>query len=195
MSDLTKGQGRPVDDGVSMEATDLSNRRQLALIVVEQTGASEKKALAAWLEKLMREVDAAQKVIAALVGADVVCAQRLPVASAANEYSPATSMRAGKEVVQELHIERTASRGLVGNVYLGRIVRIEVWQVCDTHRVDPGNLYAKSLVDALLTSSGGLGILQDDSRKFVSFVGTGYRAGDGESGVGVWVEIRCEELK
>lgn len=27
-------------------------------------------------------------------------------------------------VVQELHIERTASRGLVGNVYLGRIVRI-----------------------------------------------------------------------
>lgn len=54
MSDLTKGQGRPVDDGVSMEATDLSNRRQLALIVVEQTGASEKKALAAWLEKLMQ---------------------------------------------------------------------------------------------------------------------------------------------
>ena len=27
-------------------------------------------------------------------------------------------------VVQELHIERTASRGLVGNIYLGRIVRI-----------------------------------------------------------------------
>ena len=27
-------------------------------------------------------------------------------------------------VVQELHIERTASRGLVGNVYVGRIVRI-----------------------------------------------------------------------
>jgi ribonuclease G len=27
-------------------------------------------------------------------------------------------------VVQELHIERTASRGLVGNVYLGRICRI-----------------------------------------------------------------------
>ncbi|NJD24447.1 MAG: Rne/Rng family ribonuclease, partial [Betaproteobacteria bacterium] len=27
-------------------------------------------------------------------------------------------------VVQELHIERTASRGLVGNVYLGRVVRI-----------------------------------------------------------------------
>lgn len=27
-------------------------------------------------------------------------------------------------VVQELHIERTASRGLVGNVYLGKIVRI-----------------------------------------------------------------------
>lgn len=27
-------------------------------------------------------------------------------------------------VVQELHIERTASRGLVGNVYLGRIVRV-----------------------------------------------------------------------
>ena len=27
-------------------------------------------------------------------------------------------------VVQELHIERTASRGLVGNVYIGRVVRI-----------------------------------------------------------------------
>jgi ribonuclease G len=27
-------------------------------------------------------------------------------------------------VVQELHIERTASRGLVGNVYLGRVVRV-----------------------------------------------------------------------
>ena len=27
-------------------------------------------------------------------------------------------------VVQELHIERTASRGLVGNVYVGRVVRI-----------------------------------------------------------------------
>ena len=27
-------------------------------------------------------------------------------------------------VVQELHIERTTSRGLVGNVYLGRICRI-----------------------------------------------------------------------
>src|SRR5512147_2180976 len=27
-------------------------------------------------------------------------------------------------VVQELHIERTASRGLVGNIYLGRICRI-----------------------------------------------------------------------
>ncbi len=27
-------------------------------------------------------------------------------------------------VVQELHIERTASRGLVGNIYIGRIVRI-----------------------------------------------------------------------
>lgn len=27
-------------------------------------------------------------------------------------------------VVQELHIERTASRGLVGNVYLGRVCRI-----------------------------------------------------------------------
>jgi ribonuclease G len=27
-------------------------------------------------------------------------------------------------VVQELHIERTASRGLVGNIYLGRVVRI-----------------------------------------------------------------------
>ena len=26
--------------------------------------------------------------------------------------------------VQELHIERTASRGLVGNIYLGRVVRI-----------------------------------------------------------------------
>ena len=27
-------------------------------------------------------------------------------------------------VVQELHVERTASRGLVGNVYLGRVVRV-----------------------------------------------------------------------
>ncbi len=27
-------------------------------------------------------------------------------------------------IVQELHIERTASRGLVGNVYLGRVVRV-----------------------------------------------------------------------
>ena len=27
-------------------------------------------------------------------------------------------------VAQELHIERTASRGLVGNVYVGRVVRI-----------------------------------------------------------------------
>jgi ribonuclease G len=27
-------------------------------------------------------------------------------------------------VVQELHIERSASRGFVGNVYVGRIVRI-----------------------------------------------------------------------
>ena len=27
-------------------------------------------------------------------------------------------------VVQELHIERNASRGLVGNIYLGRVVRI-----------------------------------------------------------------------
>ena len=27
-------------------------------------------------------------------------------------------------VVQELHIERTASCGLVGNVYLGRVVRV-----------------------------------------------------------------------
>ena len=26
--------------------------------------------------------------------------------------------------VQELHIERNASRGLVGNVYIGRVVRI-----------------------------------------------------------------------
>lgn len=27
-------------------------------------------------------------------------------------------------VVQELHIERAASRGLVGNVYLGRVSRV-----------------------------------------------------------------------
>ena len=27
-------------------------------------------------------------------------------------------------VVQELHIERTASRGLVGNIYMGRVVRV-----------------------------------------------------------------------
>jgi ribonuclease G len=27
-------------------------------------------------------------------------------------------------VAQELHIERSSSRGLVGNVYVGRIVRI-----------------------------------------------------------------------
>ena len=26
--------------------------------------------------------------------------------------------------VQELHIERTANRGLVGNIYLGRVVRV-----------------------------------------------------------------------
>ena len=26
--------------------------------------------------------------------------------------------------VQELHIERTASRGLVGNIYLGKVVRV-----------------------------------------------------------------------
>src|ERR1700750_2749365 len=27
-------------------------------------------------------------------------------------------------VVQEIHIERTASRGLVGNIYLGRVARV-----------------------------------------------------------------------
>ncbi|HPR07115.1 MAG TPA: Rne/Rng family ribonuclease, partial [Denitromonas sp.] len=27
-------------------------------------------------------------------------------------------------VVQELHVERTASRGIVGNVYQGRVVRV-----------------------------------------------------------------------
>ena len=27
-------------------------------------------------------------------------------------------------VVQELHVERTASRGIVGNVYLGKVVRV-----------------------------------------------------------------------
>src|SRR5690554_539484 len=27
-------------------------------------------------------------------------------------------------VVQELHVERTANRGIVGNVYLGRVVRV-----------------------------------------------------------------------
>lgn len=27
-------------------------------------------------------------------------------------------------VVQELHIERTASRGIVGNIYLGKVVRV-----------------------------------------------------------------------
>ena len=27
-------------------------------------------------------------------------------------------------VVQELHVERTASRGIVGNIYLGKVVRV-----------------------------------------------------------------------
>ena len=27
-------------------------------------------------------------------------------------------------VVQELHVERTASRGIVGNLYLGKVVRV-----------------------------------------------------------------------
>ncbi|HRP95654.1 MAG TPA: S1 RNA-binding domain-containing protein [Rhodocyclaceae bacterium] len=27
-------------------------------------------------------------------------------------------------VVQELHVERTANRGIVGNIYLGRVVRV-----------------------------------------------------------------------
>ena len=71
-------------------------------------------------------------------------------------------------------------------------VRIAVFQVDDDCRIDPGNLYAKALIDLLLARGGGLGVLHDDSRKWISFATTGYRGSiDGE--VGVWIEIESEK--
>lgn len=93
--------------------------------------------------------------------------------------------------VQALQALMNARHSVMLHRFTG-IVRIAVFQVCDRSRIDPGNLYAKSLIDALLARGGGLGIIEDDSRRFVSFVGTGYRAStDGE--VGVWIEIEAEE--
>ena len=38
------------------------------------------------------------------------------------QETPVAVMQAG--VVQELHIERASNRGLVGNIYLGRVARV-----------------------------------------------------------------------
>lgn len=65
-------------------------------------------------------------------------------------------------------------------------VSIKVWQVKGDQRTDPGNLYKKALIDTLQERTGGLGIIRDDSRKYVVSESTGYATG---GVVGVIVEI------
>lgn len=65
-------------------------------------------------------------------------------------------------------------------------VVIRVWQVRALSQIDPGNLYKKALIDTLQTRTGGVGIIQDDARRYVVSESTGYATG---ATVGVIVEI------
>jgi hypothetical protein len=63
--------------------------------------------------------------------------------------------------------------------FTGR-VGISVVQESPAPRIDSENLFSKPLVDLLLTSSGGLGIILDDSPKHVEWVRRKHVAGDSE---------------
>jgi hypothetical protein len=72
-----------------------------------------------------------------------------------------------------------------------RVVSITILQHGRKRDIDPGNLFHKPVVDCLIARGGaGLGIIEDDSARYVSRVTVGY--GQREL-TGVSVEIRPEE--
>lgn len=72
-------------------------------------------------------------------------------------------------------------------------VDIEVLQVSERRLIDPGNLFHKAVIDCLTarSSAGGLGIIADDSARYVCRVTVGYT--DGPL-VGVHVVIKESEV-
>lgn len=86
--------------------------------------------------------------------------------------------------------KRAAMRALTTSdaplVRYDRAVSIEVRQVGTNRRIDPGNLWHKPIIDLLLRNGDGLGVIHDDSARYVESVTVGYADGNA---VGVLVTI------